>query len=686
MDITSGARRSPARLFGIYAAVTFVPVVVLGIVLAISFRSDANQRGLAEGRSEAALIAQTAVEPRLDGRPLSAGLSRAETGDMQRLVARAVGTHDVLRLRLRDLTGAVVFSDDHSGLGDGDDDDDDAVTAAHGTVVAHLTRLNSDSNDRGARGVTSVEVYRPLNAGSPTHQVGVLEIYLPYAPIARDVDGGLHRLYLELGLGLVGLYLLLFSITASVSRRLRREAAINAFMAQHDTLTELPNRIQFLSRAKAGLARSAASGQPLAIAIIDLDRFKDINDTLGHHSGDQLLTELAHRISLNMRSGDTVARLGGNEFGLILCDVPDPERALFRLRNVISADVEVRGLSLAVTPSIGFELLTDPESDVDTLLQHAEAAMYVAKQNHSGVVGYVPELDHFDPTNLSLVGELRRGIHAGELVLHYQPQSVIARNEVEGVEALVRWQHPSRGLLPPDRFLALAEQTDLIDRLTDWVLRVALTEIRGLREAGADLTVAVNISARNIASPGFAQRVIEALRDAGVAAGRLIVEVTETALLIDPERAAGVLAELADAGIRISLDDFGRGQTSLGYLSALPVDELKIDRSLITDMPENAAHAAIVRSMIELGHNLSMRVVAEGVETEDVLIGLGEYGCDLAQGYLLARPMAVEQLQQWLKARSTPVSESAATPRLSAPEPAATPRVPRASRSARPPD
>jgi diguanylate cyclase (GGDEF)-like protein len=663
MDRASAARRSTARLFGIYAAVTIVPVLILGVVLAITFRNDANRRGLAEGRSEAALIAQTAVEPELTGRPLGTGLTVAENVDMKRLVVRAVGGHDVLRLRLRTLGGVVVFSDDGSGLG-ASGDDDEALDAAHGEVVAQLTRLNADGNDTGASGVAAVEIYRPLTAGSPSRRVGVLEIYLPYAPIARDVDSGLHRLYLDLGIGLVGLYVLLFAITASVSRRLRREAAINAFLAQHDTLTELPNRVQFLSRAKAALARAERSGQLVAIAIIDLDHFKDINDTLGHRSGDQLLTELGRRISANMRPGDTVARLGGDEFALILCDVSDAEQALFRLRSVIAGEVEVRGLALAVTPSIGFELVTEANADVDTLLQHAEVAMYLAKEHHSGVVRYEPALDHFDPTNLSLVGELRRGIDAGELVLHYQPQLGIAGDQIQAVEALVRWQHPARGLLAPDRFLPLAEQTDLIDNLTEWVLRAALAETRSLREAGSDVTVAVNVSARNIARADFAAHVIGALRDADVPADRLVVEVTETALLIDPEHAARVLAELADAGVKISLDDFGRGQTSLGYLSALPFHELKIDRSFVTDMRQNGAHAAIVRSMIDLGHNLSMRVVAEGIETEDVLAELGAYGCDLAQGYLLARPMAVAPLQQWLTDRHARQVAAAAPPSL----------------------
>lgn len=645
--------RSTVRMFAIHAAITFAAVLGLGLVLGISFRSDANQRALAQGRSEATLIAQTAVEPQLDGRPLSAGISTAGRASLQRLVNRAVREGDVLRLRLRDLAGRVVFSDDGSGIGA--KPEDEALAAGRGAQVARLTHLNADRNDHGHRGVASVETYLPLSAGTTARRVGVLEIYLPYAPIARDVSAGLHRLYLDLALGLTALYLLLFAITVSVSRGLRREVAISAFLAHHDTLTELPNRTLFLSRAEAALARAVQSRQAMAIAIIDLDRFKDINDTLGHQSGDLLLTELALRVSANMRPGDTVARLGGDEFGLILCDVAGAERALFRLRDVIEREVEIRGLRLSVQASIGFVTASEAGTDVDTLLQYADVAMYAAKTQHAGVVEYQPELDHYEATNLSLVAELRHAIDADELVLHYQPQSNIVTGSIDAVEALVRWQHPTHGLLYPDRFLPLAEQTDLIDKLTEWVLATALVQMRNLSALGSDVAVAVNVSARNIGRADFARKVIQALSDFDVTPERLIIEVTETALLTDPARAARVLTDLAQAGVSVSLDDFGRGHTSLGYLSALPVHELKIDRSFVTDMSENPAHAAIVRSIIDLGHNLSMRVVAEGIETEDVLATLRQYSCDLAQGFLLARPMPAEDLEHLLAHIAKPV-------------------------------
>jgi diguanylate cyclase len=264
-------------------------------------------------------------------------------------------------------------------------------------------------------------------------------------------------------------------------------------------------------------------------------------------------------------------------------------------------------------------------------------------------VRYDGALDHYDAAKLSLVAELRHAIDDDQLVLHYQPQSILRTRRVEAFEALVRWQHPTHGLLYPDSFLPLAEQTDVIDRLTQWVLERALRELCVLdKSSDGELKVAVNVSARSVCRSDFAKGVIATLAHLKVPAERLIVEVTETALLTDPARAAKVLAELTAAGVNVSLDDFGRGQTSLGYLAALPIDELKIDKSFVMDMLEKPAHAAIVRSIVDLGHNLQLRVVAEGVESEEILDALREAGCDVAQGFLLARPMSADKIVQWL--------------------------------------
>jgi diguanylate cyclase len=635
------------RLFAIYAVASLLPVLALSLVLARSFRTEANREGLGEGRAQAALIARTAVEPLLDGHRLGR-LTVAERRAAQALARRVIARGDVLRMRIRDLRGRVVFSGDGSGLTA--TADDEAIEASHGETVAKLTTLNSDANDVGRRGVATVEVYLGLHGGSGSRILGVLEIYLPYAQIAASVDAAVHRLYLELATGMVILYLVLFAITASVSRGMRGEAALNAFLAERDVLTGLPNRTLFLRRAERALHDAGGTGESVAIAIVDLDRFKDSNDALGHRNGDLLLSELAGRLAASMRPGDTVARLGGDEFGIIVLGASDPVPVLERVRAVIDREIDVRGLPLSVQASLGYVLAPADGVDVDDLLQRADVAMYVAKANHAGVTRYGPSLDHYDAACLTLASELRRAIDDDQLVLHYQPQARLSDGAIGTLEALVRWQHPSLGLLYPDRFLALAERTDLIDKLTSWVLARALRDVHDLHAIDPAIGVAVNVSARTIGRSTFADEVLAALNHSGVDGERLTVEVTETALLADPRGAAEVLAALAQAGVSTSLDDFGQGQTSLGYLSELPLHEIKIDKGFVLDMLENPSHSAIVRSIIDLGHNLSLRVVAEGVETEEVRLALVAQGADIAQGYLLARPMPIDVVEAWLVA------------------------------------
>jgi EAL domain-containing protein (putative c-di-GMP-specific phosphodiesterase class I) len=285
---------------------------------------------------------------------------------------------------------------------------------------------------------------------------------------------------------------------------------------------------------------------------------------------------------------------------------------------------------------------------MEELLQRADVAMEVAKTDHAGVARYDAGRDRYDADNLVLLTELRRAVDGGQLLLHYQPKTTMPTGRVEAVEALVRWQHPERGTLLPDQFVPLAERTDVIAALTGWVLRTALEEMRAL-----GLTVAVNVSVRDVLRAGFAPEVVGILRDAEVHPSRLLVELTETAVLSDPTRAAATLRSLASAGVRASLDDFGQGQTSLGHLAALPLYELKIDKGFVSDLAHDPTQAAIAGSIIGLGHRLGLRVVAEGVETEEVWATLADLGCDVAQGYLIARPMPAAALRDWLQQRST---------------------------------
>ncbi|MCU1373147.1 MAG: Phytochrome-like protein cph2, partial [Actinomycetia bacterium] len=535
------SNRSTARLFLTFAAVSLVPVLVLGLVLAATYRGEARRRGLAEGRAAAALVARTAVEPLLDGTPLGSGLSEAEENSLTRLVGRSIQHGDLLRLRLRSLTGRVVFAEDPSHVGL--PGDDEALEAASGKVVAKLTHLETDQGS-AAPSPAAVEVYLPLLAGSPAHAVGVLEMYLPYAPIDADVSAGLRSLYETLAAGLLLLWTALFAIAAWVSRQLRREVTANAFLAEHDALTSLPNRSLFRTRAAEGLAQMRRTGVPVAVAIVDLDRFKEVNDTLGHRSGDELLVEIGQRLLDSVAPGDTVARLGGDEFGIVLADGTTAEAKLQHIRELIGNEVIVGTLPLSVEGSIGFVLAPEDGHDVDTLLQRADVAMYLAKVRHPGVARYDALEDHYDATNLGLIGELRNAIATDQLVLHYQPKSTMDCGTVDTVEALVRWQHPVHGLLSPARFLPLAEQTDLIHELTAWVLRRALTDVADL-----GVGVAVNVSARDLGRRDFAGHVRGILHDVGVAPERLMVEITETAILIDPARAAEVLGELEEAGV-----------------------------------------------------------------------------------------------------------------------------------------
>jgi diguanylate cyclase (GGDEF)-like protein len=637
-------------LFAVYAAMSLVPVLLLGVILLDVLNAQADSRGLAEGRAEANLIARVGIAPALDGADLRRGLQPAEQAALTRTVALAIHDGDVLRLRLRDLGGNVVFSDDRSSGGP----DEESLDAATGQTVSELTYLNADQNDTGPRGPRVVEVYQPLTSVQTGARIGVLEMYVPYAPIAAEISHGQHVVALTLGGGLAVLWLCLLLVTASVTDRLRRQAKLNAFLAAHDVLTGLPNRAQFTTLASTVIGRTEPS-LPTAVALIDLDRFKDVNDTLGHAIGDQLLVVVAERLRGQLRPGDTLARLGGDEFAVVLADLHGAGEAVERLNQLrasIAEPIRLEGLPLTVEASIGFALAPEDGADADQLLQRADIALYVAKRKYLGVAHYRRAYEVYDASTLTLVAELGRALEREELRLHYQPKGDVRSGCISSVEALVRWEHPTRGLLYPDAFVPAAEQTELIDQLTRWVLRTALAALPGLDPTGR-LSVAINISARNLIHTEFADEVLGLINAAGISPDRVILELTETALLADPERATRTLVRLHEAGLRVSIDDFGAGQTSLSYLVGLPINELKIDKAFVLSMLADAGHAAIVRSVIDLGHSLGFTVTAEGVETIEALEWLTRQGCDVVQGYLLARPVPPSNLPESLGAATT---------------------------------
>ncbi len=431
---------------------------------------------------------------------------------------------------------------------------------------------------------------------------------------------------------------------------LARQAELNEHLALHDALTGLPNRTLFRDRIEQAIAAHARSGSDFAVLVLDLDRFKEINDTLGHHTGDVLLEELGRRLEGTVREADTVARLGGDEFGMLLdgCDRELVGQLVERVHAALGPHFVLHGVPLAVEASVGVALYPEHGDEVDVLLQRADIAMYNAKAARSSSSTYDPDADDHNPRRLALVADLRAAIDRRELVLHYQPKAKLRTCEVEGVEALVRWQHPDFGLVMPDEFIPLAQETGLMKPLTLYVIDEALRQCRAWQDEGRRVGVAVNLSTRNLIDVGFPGDVAALLAERRVDAKLLALEVTESTIVANPFLANSVMQQLSDMGIRLSIDDFGTGYSSLAYLTRLPVHEIKIDRSFVMDMLEDADNAVIVRSTVDLGRNLGLVVVAEGVETAAIWEELRLLGCDEAQGYFLSRPLPADELSRWL--------------------------------------
>jgi diguanylate cyclase (GGDEF)-like protein len=432
---------------------------------------------------------------------------------------------------------------------------------------------------------------------------------------------------------------------ATLVDRLRHDAL-------HDNLTGLPNRVFFQQRLGDLLARQRPSDLQIAVMLIDLDRFKEINDTLGHATGDLLLQEVAERLRRGVAAGVTVARLGGDEFALLAPTQGGPEDAVAmaaHLRAELHRPFAYQNLQLEVSATIGVATAPLHGRDPSTLLRRADVAMYAAKNTAAGVAAYGEDLDDHSPRKLALVSDLRSVIENDGLEVHYQPKVEMATGRVIGVEALVRWPHPGAGLVPPDEFVPIAERIGLIGPMTDFVLRTALAQCRRWEQAGHQLSVAVNLSARSLLDPNLVDDIARALAHAEVDVSKLVLEITETSVMSDAEYALRVLNRLSDMGLMLAIDDFGTGYSSLSYLKRLPVDEVKIDKSFVLNMQHDDNDAVIVRSIVDLGRNLGLEVVAEGVETTEIWDALRAMSCDIAQGYVISRPLPADPLTAWLE-------------------------------------
>jgi diguanylate cyclase (GGDEF)-like protein len=463
---------------------------------------------------------------------------------------------------------------------------------------------------------------------------------------------------------LVPLFLLpLAGVYANAAMSLQRE-----HQAHHDELTGLPNRKLLVIRTGEALTEAARQGRPAGFLLLDLDHFKEVNDTLGHPVGDRMLRAVAHRLTHSVRPGDVVARLGGDEFAVLLPALRNPSAArevAVRLRAALAEPIRMEGMSFAIEASVGIALYPDHAPDFELLLQRADVAMYLAKERRTGVEEYIPAQDRNSPERLRLLGDLRRAPDAGQLELHFQPKIALADGGTDGMEALLRWRHPDHGMIQPDEFIPMAERSDLMRDLTRWVVDEAVAQAASWRRAGLTVQVAVNVAATDLLDASLADVVSGALRRYGVPPDGVLLEITEQVLMGEPALTAGCLEMLARRGVPLSLDDFGTGYSSLARLRRLPVSEIKIDSSFVGRMADSPDDRVIVGSLVDLVRALGIRSVAEGVETAGVADELRSIGCDAAQGWYFCEPLNAAAATAWLTARAQREQGAAGLPVVS---------------------
>ena len=636
--------------------VTLVPVLIMGFLLVRSLDGSARSAALERAQHEGLVTVRL-----LGTENLRAGLVGTLPASERRKLARdfklLVSDGEISGASLINRRGRIVHAVDSKLVG----------SRARSPL---LTAALQGKPGAGEFGKGSVDVFSPVLApgGQP---VGVLRVRMPPGAIDATVADQTKPLYLILGLGLAALCLGLGWVLRDTRREMIEEASRKERQALSDALTGLPNRTLFnelLERALAECPRNKRVG----VLLMDLDRFKEINDSLGHFNGDRVIERVGERLKIIVREGDTVARLGGDEFAMLLPNIATAEAATVaaeRVHQTLEEPFTAGGLALRVESSVGIALYPDHGDNAGKVMRAADVAMYASKKGHLGHAIYSPEQQHYSPARLGLVAQLDRAMAQGELVLHYQPKARFDNGAVEGAEALVRWQHPERGLLLPAEFIPVTEHTSMIRPVTIHLLEQALEQGMIWRRNGVNLRLAVNLSPQILLDLELPKEIQQMLKRVGAPADSLELEVTESAIIYDPRRAQIVLDGLSAMGLRIAIDDFGTGYSSLVSLKNLPVNTIKIDKSFVMAMNKDNSDAAIVKSTIQLGRNLGLEVVAEGVETPNAWARLAEMGCDLAQGYYLSRALDGARFMSWLGAYEEKFSEG--TPRLPLADPMA---------------
>jgi diguanylate cyclase (GGDEF)-like protein len=640
----SGVQKPP-RLILRFAVSTAV-LLSLGAFLILLF---VRQHAISQAESAAVFhsrfVVRSVLGDRLRPGDFSGPVNADRTAMLDSVVQSDILVGDSRALELYTRNGRITYSTNKRQIG--------TVPADAAKARATLVDGNVAKTVETMDGHKVLKVFVPVPFIGSDEPAGVLALAQDYQPVTQAGRKGLLPVIGVLQLVLLTLYVSLFPLLRRVTARLRGQVEQIEKLALYDALTGLANRRLFQDRLEQAFLSAQRNATGFALMLLDLDRFKEINDTLGHQTGDAVLEHLAERLKDVARASDTVARLGGDEFALVLQGAADSASALFvaeRIRRALDDPFVVDGMTLQLETSIGIAIFPRHGEDAEQLLKHADIALYASKDSHVPVV-YATEHDQHSADGLGLVAQVPKALENGELVVHYQPEVDLETGETRRVEALVRWHHPERGLLLPEAFIPLARQSALVRPITRFVLDAALAQCRAWQDAGIDVGVAVNLAGRDLADSRLEEEVSDALRRWKVEPELLELEIPESAIISERERLQKMLARLSERGVRVAVDDFGSGYASLGHLKQLPVDVLKIDESFVQNVGRDREDEAIVRSTIELAHRLGLAVVAEGVESEDVLECLRTLDCDLVQGFFLAHPAPADDVTAWLLGR-----------------------------------
>jgi diguanylate cyclase len=591
----------------------------------------------------AGLVASTLFQREVRPADFARKVDPARQKQLDELFRRQLLTEDVHRVSLVRKDGVVTYSSDHGTIGSRSDAAL-ATEASGGTIVS---RVSADVEKATGASEKTLETFAPVAAKGSG---GAALIVQSYAPIHRDARSAQLRVGIVLEALLLVLFAVFVPLLARVTKRIESQISTIHFQAYYDELTGLPNRTHLFQRLTAAVTRAAETGRMVTVMLIDLDRFREINDTLGHETGDRVLVETASRLRDVVEESRLLARIGGDEL-VVVGEFEDEAAARAfaeQARKAVEPPISVDGLSLALGATVGMATFPADGEDAETLVKHAEVAMHTAKEWHRGVLGYSPAVDPHDPEQLKLAAALREAAESGQLRPRFQPKVDLGTNRIAGFEALVYWEHPTRGLLPPGAFIPVAERTGAIRHVTRAVLAGAVEQLASWPAA---IGVAVNLTAIDLLDTTFPRYLRRLLDSHRVEPGRLCLELTESTVMADPDRARRILERIVATGARVAIDDFGTGHSSLAYLRELPVHEIKIDRSFITDMTVSRSNRMIVKATVQLAQSLGLQIVAEGVENAETHSALRGLGCDYAQGYLYGRALPADAVADLLAPR-----------------------------------